>query len=48
MNMRTIVNLPTPKPTWMPRRGRPIRTTLDLLVALAAAAFMAAAMFLFS
>ena len=47
MNTRPMVNYPTPKPTWIPRRGRPLRTPLDLLIALAVAAVMAAALFLF-
>ena len=47
MNTRPTVNLPTPKTTWMPRRGRPIRTPLDLLTALVVAAVVAAALFLF-
>jgi hypothetical protein len=47
MNMRPIVSVPTPKATWMPRRGRPIRTPLDVLVALAVAAVLAAALLLF-
>jgi hypothetical protein len=47
MNTRTIVNVPTPKATGIPRRGRPIRTPLDLLLALAVAAALAAALFLF-
>jgi hypothetical protein len=42
-----MVNFPTPKATWIPRRGRPIRTPLDLLLALAVAAVLAAALFLF-
>jgi hypothetical protein len=47
MNTRPIVTVPTPKATWIPRRGRPIRTPLDLLMALAVAAVLAAALFLF-
>ncbi len=47
MNMRPIGTIPTPKPTWIPRRGRPIRTLRDLLMALAVAAVLAAALFLF-
>ena len=47
MNTRPIVNVPAPKTTWIPRRGRPIRTPLDLVMALAVAAVMAAALFLF-
>jgi hypothetical protein len=47
MNTRPMVSFPTPKATWIPRRGRPIRTPLDLLVVLAVAAGMAAALFLF-
>jgi hypothetical protein len=47
MKAPTIVSVPTPKATWMPRRGRPIRTPLDLLTALAVAAAVAAALFLF-
>jgi hypothetical protein len=47
MNTRPIFNFPTPKATWMPHRGRPIRTPLDLLVALAVVAVLAAALFLF-
>jgi hypothetical protein len=46
MNTRPIVNFPTPKGTWIPRRGRPIRTPLDLLIALATAAVMAAVLLL--
>jgi hypothetical protein len=48
MNLRPIVNIPTPKAPWIPRHGRPIRTPLDLLLALAVAAVLAAALFLFS
>jgi hypothetical protein len=47
MNTRPILNFPTPKPTWMPRRGKPIRTPLDLLTALAVVAVLAAALLLF-
>ena len=47
MNHRPSLSFPTPKPTWAPRRGRPIRTPLDLLVAVAVIAVMAAALFLF-
>jgi hypothetical protein len=47
MNTRPILNFPTPKPTWMPRGGKPIRTLLDLLIALAVLTVMAAALFLF-
>jgi hypothetical protein len=47
MNTRPILNFPTPKATWIPRRGRPIHTTLDLLMALAMAAVVATALFLF-
>jgi hypothetical protein len=47
MSTRPIVNVPAPKATWMPRRGRPIRTPVDLLVVLAVAAGMAAVLFLF-
>ena len=47
MNHRPSLSFPTPKPTWAPRRGRPIRTPVDLLVAVAVIAVMAAALFLF-
>ena len=47
MNTRPILNFPTPKPTWMPRCGKPIRTLLDVLITLAVVAVMAAALFLF-
>jgi hypothetical protein len=47
MNNRPRLSFPTPKPTRTPRRGRPIRTPLDLLVAVAVIAVMAAALFLF-
>jgi hypothetical protein len=47
MNTRPIVNFTTPKATWIPRRGRPIRTPLDLLMALTMAAVLAAALLLF-
>jgi hypothetical protein len=47
MSTRPIVSVPTPKATWIPRRGSPIRTPLDLLMALAVAAVLAAALFLF-
>jgi hypothetical protein len=47
MNTHPIGNFPTPKATWTPRRGRPIRTSLDLLTALAVIAGVAAALFLF-
>jgi hypothetical protein len=47
MNTRPILNTSTPRPAWIPRRGKPIRTPLDLLVALAVVAIMAAAVFLF-
>jgi hypothetical protein len=47
MSTRPIVSVPTPKATWTPRRGRPIRTTLDLLMALSVAAVLAAALLLF-
>jgi hypothetical protein len=42
-----MLNFPTQKATWIPRRGRPIRTPLDLLLALMVIAVMAAALFLF-
>jgi hypothetical protein len=47
MNHRPILSFPTPKPTWTPRRGRPIRTPLDWLVAVAVVAVITAALFLF-
>jgi hypothetical protein len=47
MNTRPVLNFPTPKAMWVTRRGKPIRTPLDLLVALAVIAVMAAALFLF-
>jgi hypothetical protein len=47
MNTQPIVNFPAPKATWIPRRGRPIRTSLDLLTALAVIVGVAAALFLF-
>jgi hypothetical protein len=47
MNTRPILNFPTQQAPWIPRRGRPIRTPLDLVMALAVAAVMAAALFLF-
>jgi hypothetical protein len=34
------LNFPTPKAPWMPRRGRPVRTPLDWLTALAVALFL--------
>jgi hypothetical protein len=46
--MPPILSFPTPKPTGIPHRGRPIRTLPDLLIALAVAAVMAAVLFLFS
>jgi hypothetical protein len=45
MNTRPILNTSTPRPAWIPRRGKPTRTPLDLLVVLAVAAVMAAAVF---
>jgi hypothetical protein len=39
------MNFPASKATWIPHRGRPIRTALDLLVALAVIAVMAAVLF---
>ncbi|MBI3410886.1 MAG: hypothetical protein HY040_21330 [Planctomycetes bacterium] len=45
-NMRPTLNFPTPKPTWMPRRARPISTLLDLLIAIGAVAVMGAVLFL--
>jgi hypothetical protein len=47
MNHRPIVNVPTPKATWIPHRARPIRSLWDLLMALLVLAVMAAALFLF-
>jgi hypothetical protein len=47
MNPRPILNFPTPKATWIPRRSRPIRSPLDLLIFLVVAAVMATALFLF-
>jgi len=47
MNTRPIMNFPTPKATWIPRRGKPIRTLPDLLIALTVIAVMAAALILF-
>jgi hypothetical protein len=47
MNPRPNLNVPPPpQAPWIPRRGSPTHTPLDLLVALAVAAFMAAALFL--
>jgi hypothetical protein len=48
MNNRPILSFPTPKAPGIPRRGRPIRTPLDLLVAVVVVAVIAAALFLFS
>jgi hypothetical protein len=45
MNTRPIINFPTPKPAWIPHRGSSTNTYLDLLVALAAIAFMAVVLF---
>jgi hypothetical protein len=42
MNTRPVVNVPAPQAPWVPRRGRPISTPLDLLLALAVAAVAAA------
>ena len=47
MNMRPIGPIPTPKPTWIPRRGKPIGTLLDLLIDLIVIAVEAAVLFLF-
>lgn len=47
MNTRPILNFHTPKAMWLPRRGNPIRTPLDLLMSLVVAAVLAGALFLF-
>jgi hypothetical protein len=44
MNMRPNLSFPTPKPGWMPHRGKPIRNLPDLLMALATVAVIAAAL----
>jgi hypothetical protein len=47
MNRQPIPNFPTPKAPWIPRRAKSISTLLDLLIALAVIAIMAAALFLY-
>ena len=47
MNTRPVLNFPTSKATWVPRRGKPIGTLPDLLISLAVIAVMATALFLF-
>jgi hypothetical protein len=45
MNTRPILNFPTPKATWIPRRGGPSPSPLDLLIFLAVAAVIATTLF---
>ena len=47
MSNRPNLSFPTPKPAGMPHRGGPIRNLPDLLMALAALAVLAAALFFF-
>jgi hypothetical protein len=47
MNTRPNLSFPTPKPAGIPHRGKPSRNLPDLLMAVAAAAVIAAALFLF-
>ena len=47
MMTRPNLSFPTPNPTSIPHRGKPVETALDLIIALAVAAGIAATLILF-